>query len=128
MPRLSRLLVASALLAGAAMPLRAQGAEQDAVLAVVKRMFDGMRAKDTTMFLGVWAPGARLVGIDTRQTPHTVRYTNPGEFAAGFGRAPGVLDEKTYDPVVQIDGNVAQVWTYYTLHVGERERGRGGAG
>ena len=120
MPRLPRLLVAAALLVCAATPIRAQGSEKDAVVAVVKKMFDGMRAKDSTMFLSTWAPGGRLVSIDTRQTPHTVRYITPNEFVAGFGRAPGSLDEKTYEPVVQVDGNVATVWTYYTLHVAER--------
>jgi hypothetical protein len=31
-----------------------------------------------------------------------------------------MLDEKVFTPIVQIDGDLASVWTFYTLHIGEQ--------
>jgi hypothetical protein len=42
----------------------------------------------------------------------------PSQFGASIARAPAgdVWNERIYDPEVRIDGNVAQVWAYYTFH------------
>jgi hypothetical protein len=38
----------------------------------------------------------------------------------GVAGADQVLDERIYQPEVRVDGNLASVWTFYTLHVGDR--------
>ena len=43
-------------------PLAAQQSEEAAVEAVVVRLFDGMRARDTTMMRSVFADEARFYG------------------------------------------------------------------
>jgi hypothetical protein len=42
----------------------------------------------------------------------------PSQFGGAIARAPAgdVWNERIYDPEVRIDGNVAQVWAYYTFH------------
>jgi hypothetical protein len=43
------------------------------------------------------------------------------DFLANVARGTGEgANERIYAPEVRIDGNLATVWTFYTLHVGER--------
>jgi hypothetical protein len=42
------------------------------VLATVQRLFEAMRARDTATMRSLFAPGARLVGLRTRQTDEVV--------------------------------------------------------
>lgn len=92
-------------------------AEEQAVLAVVDQLFDGMRARDTASMSAVFAPEARFYGIG-RDGQVTV--TLPSDFMAGISRAPeGVLlDEVLHEPEVRVDGPLATVWTYYDFIAG----------
>jgi hypothetical protein len=113
---LAGLLVTCTLLVPA--PTQAQSAEAE-VVAVVERLFEGMRTRDTTMMRGTFDGSARLYGI----TPAGVIQATPmDDFLRSIAGAPAdlVLDEKVYAPEVRIDGNLATVWTFYTLHLGER--------
>ena len=95
--------------------VRAQDAERAAVLATVQKVFDGMRTRDTNLLTQAFDTTARLVSV-TRTG--TLRLTSPSQFGAAITRAPAgnVWNERIYDPEVRIDGNVAQVWAYYTFH------------
>jgi hypothetical protein len=42
-----------------------------------------------------------------------------GFIASIAGQSQGA-NERVFAPEVRIDGNLASVWTFYTLHVGER--------
>ncbi len=95
--------------------------EKDAVLAVVNRLFDGMRMRDTTVMNSVWAPGARLVRVDKRSVPEAIAYIPASEFTGRVAAATGdAWTERIYDSVVQVDDGIAQVWAYYTFHLGEK--------
>lgn len=97
-------------------PVEAQNAEAE-VIAVVERLFDGMRTQDTTMMRSVFAPQAHMYGVGR---DGTVSARSPDGFIASVGsRQGGMLDERVFSPQVRIDGNLATVWTYYTLHIGE---------
>jgi len=112
---LSYALLASTLLAPA--EASAQNAEVD-VVAVVERLFEGMRMRDTTMMRSVFDPSARLYGV-TRDG--AVRASVPDDFIRSVGSREGpMLDEKVFAPHVQIDGDLASVWTFYTLHIGDQ--------
>ena len=92
-------------------PADAQSDEQ-AVLAVVKRLFDGMRTRDTGLMRAQMDPTARLIGIDSTGA-HALE---PGRWIGAVGRMTGEgADERTFDPEVRVDGNIATVWTYYEL-------------
>jgi hypothetical protein len=96
---------------------RAQDADRAAVLATVQKVFDAMRTRDTSLLREAFDTSARLVGVATRGTP-AVRLTTPTQFGAAIAGAPAgnVWNERIFDPEVRIDGEVAQVWAYYTFH------------
>jgi hypothetical protein len=131
--RLHRLALAALLLAPAA--LRAQAStspapvtpapsaaeERAAVLAVVKAMFDGMRAGDSAAVRAVFHPQAQLSTTRMRNGQPAVEMDS----IAGFLRAVGtphedVWDERTHDEDVRVDGAIAQAWTPYEFWAGEK--------
>jgi hypothetical protein len=119
----TRALSLTLVLAGAAPTSRAsaQSAEKD-VVGVIETFFAGMLARDTAMMRTTFDPAARLLGIATpRGEQPTVTATSMDSFLAGVARMQGEgANERIYQPEVRIDGDLAQVWTFYTLHVGER--------
>jgi hypothetical protein len=111
--------VAAALaLALVARPAHAQDAERTAVLATVQKVFDAMRTRDTALLRQAFDTSARLAGVSSRGGPASVRLTTPAAFGAAIASAPAgnVWNERIWDPEVRIDGEVAQVWAYYTFH------------
>lgn len=121
MKRPTTLLAVAAALLLAVLPARAQAAGAEAeVRAVVQRLFDGMRAGDSTMVRSTFHPSARLqtTGANREGVP-MIR----SDSIDGFVRAVGtpheqVWDERISDLVVQVDGNLAQVWMNYTFYAG----------
>jgi len=106
------------LLVGIGAPLRAQEGERAAVLATVQKVFTAMRTRDTALLRQAFDTSARLAGVSTRGGPATVRLTAPSAFGAAIASAPtgDVWNERIWDPEVRIDGDLAQVWAYYTFH------------
>ncbi len=102
--------------------LHAQTEELSAVHETINKLFDGMRAGDSTMVRSVFDPSARL------QTTFTDREGNPvlkSETIDGFAAAVGsphdeVWDEKIWSFDAHIDGNLATVWTDYTFYAGDK--------
>ena len=73
-------------------PARNDPAEERAVLAVVQRMFDAMRTKDTATFREIFEPNARLVGMRTRQSGEQVLQAITWErFGAYTGTAAEII-------------------------------------
>jgi len=106
------ILVALVASAGSA---RAQDSEKAAVLSVVQKVFDAMRTRDTALLSVAFDTSARLVGVGREGA---LSLTTPARFGAAIARAPAgdVWNERIFDPEVRIDGDVAQVWAYYTFH------------
>ena len=94
---------------------RAQDAESAAVMATVHKVFDAMRTRDTALLNSAFDTTARLVGV---RRDGSLGLTSPSQFGASLTRAPAgdVWNERIFDPEVRIDGDVAQVWAYYTFH------------
>ena len=109
--RLAAALLVAALL-GPAPRLAAQTDKEKAVMQVVHDLFDGMREKDANKIRGVFAEGARLGGVGR---DGSVNYTTAEQFAMQIGGMEASLDERIWDWEVQIDGNLAQVWTKYDI-------------
>lgn len=104
---------------GAPFTAHAQDARAD-VLAVVKRLFDGMRAGDSAMVRSVFHPQVRMITAAVRDGTPALRIESGAD---GFVKAVGTphpqpWDEKTYNEKVEIDGPLASVWTEYTFHLG----------
>ena len=113
-----RSITTAVLFAMLAAPAHAQDADRNAVLATVQKVFDAMRTRDTALLRQAFDTSARLAGVSTRGGPATVRLTAPAAFGAAIANAPAgdVWNERIWDPEVRIDGDVAQVWAYYTFH------------
>jgi hypothetical protein len=113
-----RSVVVVTLLVVGTVPARAQDAERGAVLATVQKVFDAMRTRDTALLRQAFDTSARLAGVSARGGPATIRLTSPAAFGAAIANAPAgdVWNERIWDPEVRIDGDVAQVWAYYTFH------------
>jgi hypothetical protein len=96
------------------------------VLQVVTRLFDGMRAKDTTVMRSTFAPNARLVSVTMRSgAPATLSETAIDSWIASVSRSENALDEKIFSPEVRVDGSLATVWTRYELWVNNALRSCG---
>ena len=75
------------------------------VLAVVDRVFDGMRAKDAPLLLGQFDSAAKIGKLSVE------------EFATAVSTSKAHLDEVTFDETVLIDGDLAMAWTPYNIFV-----------
>lgn len=101
-------------------PAQAQSAERE-VLAVVQKLFDGMRARDTAAMRSTLHPEARMVGGTEKDGALTWKGETPDGWLAGVARPqPEVIDERISNPRVHIDGALASVWVDYSLYLGDR--------
>ena len=120
------LVLASLLLLLPAVAARATdaGSQDDArdVLAVVQRLFDAMKARDTAGVRAAFEPRARLVGMRTRQDGTVVlQQLSVDEFVAFIGRdARDPWIERAFEPEVRVRGTLATVWAQYDFHFGRQ--------
>jgi hypothetical protein len=105
------------LLTAAAAPASALQTDEQSVRAVVDRLFDGMRSRDTTMIRSTFAGEAQFYGIGREGG---VRVTTPSAFIASIAAAQAgvLLDEVLHDVEIRVDGPLATVWTYYDFFAG----------
>lgn len=96
----------------------AQTPDHDAAYAVVTKLFDGMRTRDTAAMRAAFAPGARLQSVGVSG----IRNDEIGAWLNSVASAPTgvVLDERLGKPVVQLSGDLASVWVDYWFFAGER--------
>lgn len=94
--------------------------DEEAVLQVVRDLFDGMREKDQSKLEGVFHPEARLHSAGTRPdgTPVT-QATDIQAFIQNVVGSQAYLDEVTFDERVELSGNLAMAWTPYNLFVND---------
>jgi len=117
MKRMGLAGIALALVVGAR-SVGAQDPQTASIMAVVQKVFDAMRTRDTSLLSVAFDTSARLVGVRTRDGASTITLTTASQFGAAIARAPAgdVWNERIFEPEVRIDGDVAQVWAYYTFH------------
>jgi len=123
--RLVRTLVSMLLLAA---PAAAQGVtkdapartgEEQAVLAVVNRLFDAMRAGDSAAVCAVVHPNGTLFRLAERDGAPTLGTDSIGAFVRAVGRPHAeVWDERTANERVFVDGPLAMVWADYWFFAG----------
>jgi hypothetical protein len=120
--RLLRIASVVAVLASAA-TLGAQASapvpdERDAVLAVVQRLWDGMRTRDTALVRSVFDSTALLTRVVTRDGVSRVQVLPISGFIEALSRSTETWNERMFAPEVRIDGALATVWTEYDFHLG----------
>jgi hypothetical protein len=115
-------------LTAAAAPLAAQtpgeapdsSAEHD-VMATIERLFDGMRAGDSTMVRSAFHPSARMssTGIREGQLVFSPGPVDPFVNAVGTPH-DAMWDERIFDVKVHVDGPLASAWTPYVFFAGDQ--------
>ena len=117
---MTRLVLLAVLLAAA--PASAQDSDPDAeVRATIARLFDGMRAKDTTAVRSTLHPSARLMTSGGMDGPRGVTESPVADFLRAVAQAPVELDERLADDYpVLIDDGLAVAWTPYRFYAGGR--------
>ena len=95
--------------------------ERAAVLRVVTRLFDGMRAGDSAMVRSVFHPKAQLATAIVRQGSAVVDVDDLDKFIQAVGTPHGeVWDERLSNTTVQLDGTLASVWTDYSFYLDDK--------
>src|SRR6185437_14819884 len=100
----------------ASSPKRAQSSQSDerAIVAAVTKFLDGIRTRDTTLMRSTVASGATFVPVGGPAGLGAPTTIDAIIERTGKGTGPG-NDEQIENPKVQIDDQLASVWTYYTL-------------
>lgn len=99
----------------------AQDGSADA-MAVVKRLFDGMRAGDSAVVRSVFHPKARLLSSSVQNgKPILAIEASPDNFVRAVG-APHtqVYDERIWNEKVMVDGPLASIWVDYAFYLGDK--------
>ncbi|HEY0023089.1 MAG TPA: nuclear transport factor 2 family protein [Longimicrobium sp.] len=120
--RILRLLALTLALVAGDRSLAAQDTpEQQEVRAVVDRMFDAMRAGDSTALRPLFHPTARLQSVGVREGRTMLR----GDSIDPFIRAVGtphdkVWDERISEVEIRVDGPLATAWMNYAFYLGDQ--------
>lgn len=119
MRRLLLCLISAFLLAPAV--TSAQVAADRDVLAVVQRLFDGMRAGDSAAVRAVFDPAARMYTIGDRNGAPALTTDSLDKFVRAIGTPhQQQWDERTANAKIHVDGSLAVVWADYTFYQGDK--------
>ena len=99
-------------------PAAAQDADQAAAYQVVTRLFDAMRARDTTAMRAVFIANASMQSLGDS----AVKFDGVTPWIEGVGKARAglLLEERLANAVIRIDANLASVWVDYWFFAGDR--------
>lgn len=96
----------------------AQDGDKAAVVAAVQRLFDALETRDSVAGMAAFHPSATILVV--AGTPVTVTQTTPAALVGSITRSTGgTFTERIFDTEVRIDGDVAQLWAYFTVHIGK---------
>lgn len=99
-------------------PIPIDGTAEAAVLAPINAMFAGLEARDSAAILAQTRPeGGATVASEKPDGTHSIRHLSWADFAAGIKPGPERYQEKLLDPAVEIDGDIAMVWSRYVFTV-----------
>lgn len=99
----------------------AQQTEKDQVQQVIEQLFDGMRASDSSMVRQVFSEEAIMQTIAQNRDGNIAVHTgNLDRFVNAVGAPKNEKwDERIGSYNIQIDDNLASVWTPYSFYLGD---------
>jgi len=101
-------------------PAPAPPAEEAAVLAVTDRLWEAMRAGDSTAARSVFYPGATMASVAPRDGVPTVQRGSVDRFVQAIGTPHDeVWNEVVWNEEVRVDGDLATAWMDYAFLLGE---------
>jgi len=94
------------------------GSAEAAVMAPINAMFSGLEARDGAKILAQTRPeGGATVATEKPDGSRAIRHLSWADFAGGIKPGPERYQEKLLDPAVEVDGDVAMVWSRYVFTV-----------
>ena len=97
--------------------LQAPDANVDAVLVPVRALFASLAARDAGLVAPYVIDGATVTIADSAsEGGPTVNRVAMADLLAGLATETEQLEERMLNPVVDVDGNIAMVWGFYTFH------------
>ena len=113
LPLLLSSLLALIILSFDATPVSAQSPEDD-VRAVIDKLFDGMRAGDSTMVRSVFYTGVQM----GRAMDQGLRTGTPDRFLNAIGTPHDeVWDERVWDVKIHVDQRLASAWMEFAFYL-----------
>lgn len=98
--------------------VKAQESESLSVQKVINQLFEGMHKADSAMVANSFHKGAMLQTIAQRNDKTQVQSTAMESFLKAIQQAkPGQLEERIQFNSIQIDGDLAAVWTDYSFYM-----------
>lgn len=96
--------------------------EEKIVYDVIVKLFDGMRAGDSSMVHSVFFDECRMYSNSVNKKGENINEEGDlNKFLSAIGTPhEQIWDEKIWNTTVQIDLGVAQVWTEYGFYVGDK--------
>ena len=102
---------------------RAQAsADEAAVRAAVDRIFEGMARADSAMVRAEFAEGARFAMVRGAADSARIAYMPIDGWLRGIAGSQGKWREQLFDTQVQVNGDIASVWTGYNFWLDGRLR------
>lgn len=96
--------------------------EEEAIKEVIKNLFDGMRSRDTALMAEQFLPGAGLQSaVEDDLQMMSIRSIPLKRWLDNVAQPrPEIFDERILGYKINLDDNLAQVWTPYQFYLGER--------
>lgn len=102
-------------------PLAAQTPAETEVRQVIDRLFEGMRAGDSTVVRSVFHPDARLQSATLRDGAPVLNTTPIDAFVRAVGSPHAEpWDERIANVEIRVDEPLATAWMDYAFHLGTR--------
>ncbi|WP_210358586.1 nuclear transport factor 2 family protein [Sphingomonas beigongshangi] len=99
-------------------PLPYADADAANVMAPIDAMFRGLAARDGAAILAQVRPeGSATVVADKADGTRAVRRLSWADFAAGVKPGPERYEERLTDPAIEVDGDIAMVWSPYVFTI-----------
>jgi hypothetical protein len=112
--RLVASLTAATLASALTPSIHATTPEEQAVLAPIQAMFDGMSSRDAAAIQAPLLPGGSLV-LMRDGTPSQMTFE---AFATRVAKpSPTHIEERIHDPLIRIDNDLAVVWAPFDFYV-----------
>ncbi len=93
--------------------------EEEQVEAVIRSLFDGMRAKNADQVAAAFAPDALMQTVQAKPEGSQVGSNAVADFVKRISTTPAEtnLDERILDYQIKVDGTLASAWTPYRFYV-----------
>lgn len=95
--------------------------EEEAIKVSIQKLFDGMRAGDSSMVSAVFHPEIRMQTVMVKDGATLLHNGNAEKFLKAVGTPHEAMwDERIMSYEIKVDGAMATAWTEYAFYAGEK--------